>query len=167
MLKSCKVFYLLFVFTLFLSCSKENEVISEAPGSKSNINKQVILNMVNSYRAAGCNCGSDYYPPVASVRWNNTLELAAKAHSEDMNNNNYFSHTGRDGSSGGDRISRYNYRWSTYGENIAKGYPSEQTVIEGWIKSPGHCANIMNGNFKEMAVAKSGEYWAQEFATQR
>ncbi|MDB5246862.1 MAG: Cysteine-rich secretory protein family [Segetibacter sp.] len=166
-MKDWKVLFLLFFVTVFFSCTKENEVISEAAGSNSNINKDALLNLVNRYRASGCNCGPDYYPPVGSVSWNNTLELAAKEHSDDMNNNNYFSHTGKDGTSPGDRISKYNYRWSTYAENIAKGYPTEQSVMEGWIKSPGHCANIMNGRFKEMGVAKSGDYWTQEFATQR
>ena len=174
MIKGNNVLFLLVVVTMFFSCSKEIDHISNpAPNNadmaptNSNINRQVLLNLVNSYRSSGCNCGSEYYPPVAEVRWNNTLEHAAKAHTDDMNNNNYFSHTGRDGSTPGDRISRFNYNWSAYGENIAKGYLTEQSVIEGWINSPGHCANIMSGNFREMGIARTGNYWAQEFGTQR
>jgi uncharacterized protein YkwD len=84
-----------------------------------------------------------------------------------MYGKNFFDHTGSNGSSPGDRITKYNYNWSTYGENIAKGYPTEQSVIEGWIKSPGHCVNIMNGSFRETGIAKTGDYWTQNFGSQR
>jgi uncharacterized protein YkwD len=89
--------------------------------------------------------------------------MAAKDHSEDMNKNNFFEHTGSDGSTLQDRINKYHYSWSIIGENIAEGYSSEKDVVEGWIKSTGHCQNIMNGNFKEMGVATSGVYWTQDF----
>ena len=52
-----------------------------------------------------------------------------------------------------------------YGENIANGYTAERSVVDGWIKSPGHCKNLMNKAYKEMGVAKIGTYWTQEFAT--
>jgi uncharacterized protein YkwD len=55
----------------------------------------------------------------------------------------------------------------TYGENISNGYKTEQSVIEGWIKSAGHCRNIMNPNVKEMGVAREGDYWTQVFGTRK
>jgi uncharacterized protein YkwD len=58
-------------------------------------------------------------PPLAA---NAALATAAQAHSNDMANNNFFSHTGSDGSNPGQRISRAGYSWYTYGENIAAGY---------------------------------------------
>jgi uncharacterized protein YkwD len=81
-----------------------------------------------------------------------------------MNKNNYFSHTGLDGSSPGDRITRVGYNWRAYGENIAKGYTSEQAVMNGWLQSEGHCKNIMSSNVKEMGVGRDGNYWTQVFA---
>jgi uncharacterized protein YkwD len=95
--------------------------------------------------------------------WNDVLEKAAYHHSADMYQNDYFSHTALDGSNGGVRIQRAGYNWMTYGENIAMGYKNERETVEGWLSSPGHCKNIMNRSFKEMGVARVGNYWTQEF----
>ena len=119
---------------------------------------------VNSYRETGCNCGGTFFPAVNPVVWNDTLELAAEIHSVDMDSNNFFSHTGSDGSSPSQRVSRVNYPWRTVGENIARGQPTERLVVEAWINSPGHCRNIMNGSFEEMGVAEQNLFWTQIFA---
>jgi uncharacterized protein YkwD len=76
---------------------------------------------------------------------------------------NYFSHTAKDGSDPGTRITKAGYTWRAYGENIAFGYPDEQAVMDGWIHSEGHCKNIMSPNFKEMGAGRAGDYWTQEF----
>ena len=150
-------------FVLFGSCDKEEE-----PEINQQIDKDLLLQLVNSYRTAGCNCGSEgYFGPTTTVVWNNLLELTAQDHSEDMFKNSFFNHTGNDGSNPGVRLGRRGYDWQTYGENIAMGYKTEQAVIEGWINSPGHCKNIMNPNFKEMGVFRSGDYWTQVFGTRR
>jgi len=150
-------------FVLFGSCDKE-----EDPEMKQQIDKDLLLQLVNSYRSAGCNCGSEgYFAPTTPVAWHNSLALAAQGHSEDMFKKNFFSHTGSDGSTLGVRVSRSGYDWQTCGENIAMGHKTEKDVIEGWINSPGHCKNIMNPNFKEMGVFKSGDYWTQVFGTRK
>ena len=84
-----------------------------------------------------------------------------------MDNTDQLTHTGEGGSDPGDRITAAGYTWRTYGENVAVGYSSEEDVINGWINSPGHCKNIMNGNFVHMAVARQDRYWTQEFAAPR
>lgn len=137
------------------------EIYDLAP---TNPDKSLLVKLVNDARSTGCNCGSDYFPPVNPIVWNDTLEIAAKAHSDDMKNNKYFDHTGKDGSSPGDRITKAGYHWSTFGENIAKGYGTEQKVIKSWLESTSHCRNIMSAPFKEMAVATNGVYWTQVFA---
>jgi len=164
-------FYLVFALITF-SCTKnqlaepvhivDNPTPSTVPTT---VNKSMILDLVNEVRKAGCQCGDVYYYPVASVKWNNQLELAAYNHSSDMYKNNYFSHIALDGSNGGIRIARAGYNWIAYGENIANGYTTERSVIDGWLKSPGHCKNLMDKSYKEMGVAKVGTYWTQEFAT--
>jgi uncharacterized protein YkwD len=99
--------------------------------------------------------------------------MAAYLHSEDMALNNFFSHTGSDGSSAGQRISRQGYPWSTYGENIAVGYPTVSSVIQGWLGSEGHCRNLMDPDFTETgagyAVGPFGgnpaaRYWTFDLA---
>ncbi len=131
------------------------------------IDKDKILKLVNDHRKKGCYCGTEYFESTTKLVWNNKLESAAQKHAKWMSDNKKLSHKGKNNSSAGDRIKNEGYKWSTYGENVANGYETEEEVVEGWINSPGHCKNIMNPNFKEMGVAKSGEYWAQAFGTEQ
>lgn len=167
-MKTYRPLRLLALFFLFavVSCQK-GDVINN-PGSPNNsagLNESLLLQLVNDQRQAGCNCGSTYYPAANPVTWNDQLEVAALAHANDMNANNYFDHTGLNGSSPGDRIRNAGYNWRAYGENIAKGYTSEQAVVNAWIASEGHCKNMMNPSFREMGAAKVGAYWVQEFGS--
>jgi len=164
MLKKTLIVPACLLVILFSGCQKESdpEILNGT-----DINKTLLLQLVNNYRTNGCTCGEDYFAPTTTLVWNNTLELVAHDHSSDMYKNNLFSHTGSDGSDPGNRVTRRNYDWITCGENIAKGYPTEQNVIKGWIDSPGHCKNIMNPNFREMGVSKVGDYWTQVFGAQK
>lgn len=158
-----------FAFTLLCSFSKDSTgaahtVFNYRP-APADIDKQKLVALVNNARARGCNCGNEYFPPVAAVNWNNKLEAAAEQHSNWMARNNYLSHPEDNGSNAGDRIKATGYNWRAYGENIAAGYPTEEEVITGWLKSDHHCRNIMNGAFKEMGIAASGSFWTQVFAT--
>jgi uncharacterized protein YkwD len=152
-------------FAIITSCSHDSLPPGDTLSSSSTVNKAVVLQLVNDARKKGCSCGKIYYPPVPALTWNNQLEKAAYSHSTDMFRNKYFSHTGSDGSGTGERITNAGYSWRYYGENIAQGYPTEKEVVAGWLSSPGHCANIMNKNYKEMAVARVGDYWTQDFGS--
>ena len=133
--------------------------------SDSTVDKALLLQFVNSYRAEGYYCGdSGYFSSADPVTWDDTLALTAYDHSLDMFTNNFFDHAGSDGSSTGSRLTRRGYTWTTWGENIASGYLNEETVVNGWMASPGHCANIMNPAFTEMGVARVGNYWTQDLA---
>jgi uncharacterized protein YkwD len=163
------LFSFVMVCILSVSCTKsklsdDSAIAIENPSSvPTTVNKSVMLQLVNDVRKAGCQCGDTYYYPAPAVSWNAQLEAAAYEHSEDMYTNNYFNHTALDGSNGGVRIERAGYDWATFGENIAMGYRTEKDVVNDWLQSPGHCKNIMNRNFKEMGVARVGNYWTQEF----
>jgi uncharacterized protein YkwD len=98
------------------------------------------------------------------------LHDAALGHSEDMAQNNYFSHTSQDNRSPGDRITQAGYAWSTYGENIAAGYSTPAAVVEGWMNSDGHRANILRSSFCDIGVGLAYSaassyryYWTQNF----
>ena len=113
-----------------------------------------VLVRVNQYRAAGASCGSrGTYAPAPGLAWHLALTQAADSHSRDMVANNFFSHTGANGSSAGQRITAAGYNWSTYGENIAAGQATINAVVDGWMASDGHCANIMNASFADIGVA--------------
>jgi uncharacterized protein YkwD len=154
--------YLIFItmFFTFLSCEKEEEETGIDPFLEE------LISLVNETRSEGCNCGDEYYPAVGALTWNELLIQAAQQHANDMGTNDFFSHTGSDGSNAGERITEQGYNWSTYGENIARGQTSPEQVMDSWINSEGHCKNIMNGNFKEFGAGfyADGNYWVQVFA---
>lgn len=130
--------------------------------------KREFLERINKARAAGCNCGATYMPPAPPLIWNDELEDAAKGHAEDMSDHNYFSHTSRDGRSMSDRAIAAGYGYKGFksyavGENIAQGQMSIAEVMDGWLKSEGHCRNLMNPSFKEIGVAEADHYWVQDF----
>jgi uncharacterized protein YkwD len=134
--------------------------------------QQSVLTLMNQKRASGCNCGTKWYPKVAPLTLNDKLNKAANVHATDMATKNFFSHTGSDGSQPWTRITQQGYYWSYAGENIAAGYSTTSAVVQGWINSPGHCANIMNPNFTNLGVgyATGGSYryyWVADFAKPR
>ncbi len=87
-----------------------------------------------------------------------------------MARHGYMDHTGRDGSTPQQRVSRAGYAWLETGENLASGVMDAGDVVQGWLHSPGHCENLMWPAYTEMGVAfavnprdEAGVYWALEF----
>lgn len=135
---------------------------------------QRMLELVNQARATPRNCGNRAFDAAPPLRWNDMLAEASRGHAEDMARNNYLSHNARDGSGPGQRVERSGYKWRITAENIAAGQSKPEDAVAGWIKSPGHCANLMNPAFTEMGVAFAvdrgsdmGVYWSQAFAAPR
>ena len=150
---------LLLLAILSLQCSK-----SQDSDNNTGLSTNKMLALINQQRQKGCNCGNTYYKAVPPLKWNATLEKVAKAHSDDMRHRNTMTHYGKDGKDPGNRLSKAGYKWLTYAENVAMGQQNEEEVMKSWLKSPGHCANIMNPNVTEVGVARSGDYWTQLFA---
>jgi len=125
-----------------------------------------VVDLVNARRRQGANCGGYWYSAVPSVRLNSRLTRSSRCHAADMTNNGYFSHTSQDGRSISDRVHQAGYSMRAVGENIAHGQQSPEEVVEGWMNSPGHCANIMK-NFKEIGVGfvAGKNMWVQNFGT--
>jgi uncharacterized protein YkwD len=128
-----------------------------------------MLRQVNAARAVARVCGTTRYPAAPALAYNAALERAAVGHAVDMATHNYFSHTSRSGSTPTTRAKSAGYR-GVAGENIAAGYPSVAAVMAGWLKSAGHCSNIMSRSYQDIGVgsaysAKStyGTYWVQDF----
>lgn len=107
---------------------------------------------------------------------NSQLADAAQDHSEDMAKDDFFSHTGVDGSNVASRVQDSGYQYSTVGENIAAGQKTAAEVVEGWMNSPGHRANILNANYTEIGIGYEylendtgsvnyNRYWTQVFGT--
>lgn len=135
---------------------------------------QRVLELVNQARATPRYCGKESLKAARPVRWNNALAGISRLHAEDMARYNYFSHSGRDGSDPAERVERAGYRYRATGENIAAGQMNPEDAMAAWIKSPDHCANLMNPAFTEMGVAFAvdpssgmGVYWTQTFGRPR
>lgn len=103
-----------------------------------------VVELVNQERAAA---GA---PPLKS---NSLLGTSSLTHSTNMAVRDFFSHCDQDtDDSPGDRIADAGYNWSSYGENIAAGYASPNSVMNGWMNSAGHRANIESSSFREIGV---------------
>lgn len=74
-----------------------------------------------------------------------------------------FSHTRPDGSSCFTVFDEFNINYRSVGENIAYGYPTPEAVVEGWMNSEGHRANILNASFTHLIVGYNNNYWVQLF----
>ena len=83
-----------------------------------------------------------------------------------------MSHTGTDGSDPGTRIMNAGYPIRAWGENVAGGYGSAESVMATWMASPGHRANILNGTFTQVGIglayaADGTAYWSMELGLPR
>jgi uncharacterized protein YkwD len=144
-----------------------------APADRQDISHRV-LELTNEARSHSRRCGWASFPAAPLLVLAPLLEHAAAEHSQDMAAHDYMDHTGRDGSSPADRVTRTGYKWRTVGENLASGIMTPEEVVKGWVGSPHHCENLMSAQFTQMAVAYAvnpssggGIYWTQVFGTPR
>jgi uncharacterized protein YkwD len=163
-----KLLILMLMASFMMACEKEDESANPDDSSGSTngepIDKDKILELVNGIRATGCDCGGESMPAVSPLSWDDKLGQAALAHSKDMEDTGDMSHEGSDGSSASDRIEAAGYDWSTWGENVARNYATEQEVFNAWLESSGHCKNMMAEKYEELGVAMSGSYWTMVLA---
>jgi len=132
-----------------------------------------VLELTNQARSHARRCGAEPFPAAAPLSLAPpALERAAVEHSRDMANHSYLDHTGRDGTTPADRVTRAGYKWKAIGENLASGIMTPEEAVSGWVGSPHHCENLMSSRFTEMTVAyavnpssSGGIYWTQMFGT--
>lgn len=131
---------------------------------------QKLLAQLNVARSQPRQCGNQAFAAAAPLAWNATLGAISQDHSRDMANNSYLDHKDRDGRTPGDRAELAGYSGQLVGENIAAGQDTVGKVVDGWIASPGHCANLMNPQYKELGAAyatdpksNAGIYWTAMF----
>lgn len=100
----------------------------------------------------------------APVRADERLRSIARTHASEMARHGYLDHEDRNGTSSGERIGSAGYR-SVTGENLAHGYPGAAEVMDVWMRSAGHRANIEDCAFTHIGVgyAPNGDYWVQDF----
>ena len=96
------------------------------------------------------------------------LSRVARYKSQDMKDNNYFSHTSPVYGSPFNMIKNFGISYKSAAENIAKGQKTPQAVVDAWMNSSGHRANILNSTYTKIGVGyvASGNYWTQMFIRQ-
>ncbi len=147
--------------------------------------KKEFLDAVNEARAVGRECGKyGYMPAVPPLKWDDRLYNAAYEHSEDMATTSHYAHTGSGKESdwtaqvldlgrGSTLTERFDNNGLTRigtGENVAAMYYTTKNVMEAWLKSDGHCKNIMDKKstifgmaFVENENSQYKIYWTQDF----
>lgn len=133
------------------------------PGQKLNIPandgyamEQEVIQLVNQERAKN---------GLSPLKYDWELARVAEHKSEDMHNIGYFDHTSPTYGSPFVMMTSYGIKYQTAGENIAKGQTTAEQVMNAWMNSSGHRANILNSNFTHIGVGyvADGNYWTQMF----
>ncbi|MGD6781098.1 CAP domain-containing protein [Sutcliffiella horikoshii] len=133
----------------------EKPATEQAAGAVSEFEKKVV-ELTNAEREK---------QGLAPLELDVELSKVAKDKSKDMQQNNYFSHNSPTHGSPFDMMKKYGIQYNTAGENIAQGQQSPEEVVNAWMNSEGHRANIMNENFTHIGVGhvEEGNYWTQMF----
>lgn len=102
------------------------------------------------------------------LTFDSSISNVARAKSKDMADNNYFAHQSPTYGSAGDMLKNSGINWSAWGENIASGQDTPEEVVNAWMNSEGHRANILSSNFGKIGVgyvtnASGTPYWTQMF----
>lgn len=145
-------------------------VVSPTPDDAPALSRRV-LELINEARRHVRRCGRKKAPAAMSLKQDAALERAALAHAQDMAARSYMGHKGPDGGMPADRATRAGYAWVSVAENVAAGQATAEEVVNMWLASPGHCANLMDPRFSDTGVAyavnpaaEKAIYWAQVFA---
>lgn len=105
---------------------------------------------------------------LSTLKMDSAISNVARAKSKDMAVNNYFAHQSPTYGSAGDMLRQFGISWSAWGENIASGQRTPEIVVNAWMNSPGHRANILSNNFSKIGVgyvtnSNGTPYWTQIF----
>ncbi len=131
-----------------------------------------VLELTNAERQQGGCCGSrGCFQPSPALGTNPNLVVAARRHARDMAERNFFSHVAPDGTTLSERLAAAGFAACTAGENIAYGQFTPEQVVADWMKSEGHCANILSGAYAHLGVghyddpdAELRRIWVQNFS---
>lgn len=132
--------------------------IIEIPSADTSVTQfeQEVIRLVNEIRQEN---------GLTPLTYNWELSRVARFKSQDMKDNRYFAHNSPTYGTPFQMIRNFGISFRTAGENIAKGYKTPQAVVNGWMNSSGHRANILNAAYTQIGVGyvAGGNYWTQMF----
>jgi uncharacterized protein YkwD len=152
----------LLALSLGIGCGKSASVLPTAPGAPASGTSAAptdpeVVSFVQQMNAHRVSLG------LQPLLWHPGVAAVAEAHSQDMIDRDFFSHTNPDGESPWDRLHAAGITYTSAGENIAYGYSTGTSVLNAWLNSPGHKANIEYEAFTHHGVGKVGTYWTHVF----
>ncbi len=134
------------------------ETDNDAPSTDSSLHEfeKEVIRLVNEIRVKN---------GLRELTLDTELSHVARIKSQDMKDNKYFSHTSPTYGSPFDMLKKFGISYRSAGENIARGQATPQTVVNGWMNSEGHRANILNASYTAIGVGyvAEGNYWTQLF----
>lgn len=125
----------------------------DASGTVSTLERRVV-ELVNEQRAAY---------GLSALTLSETLCAGARLKSQDMKSGGYFSHESPTYGTPFEMMQQLGISYRTAGENIAMGYSPAEAVVNAWMNSESHRANILNGTYTQIGVGEVGGYWTQWF----
>ena len=139
-----------------LGCSDDGPAGLDSPGPTSG-EVETFVTQLNAHReSVGC----------GALVWHSATADVGYAHSQDMQDRGFFSHTNPDGDSPWDRLAEGGVTWNgPAGENIAQTPGGAESALQLWLNSSGHRANIENCAFDHHGVGLAGTYWTHVFIT--
>ena len=137
------------------SAEPQKQTTADADYEVNDYEKQVIVLINNIRKENG----------LSEITMNTELCKVARLKAQDMHNNQYFSHTSPTYGSPFDMMKQFGITYRTAGENIAMGQTTPQAVVDAWMNSDGHRANILNASYTQigMGYVSDGNYWSQMF----
>lgn len=118
---------------------------SEEDYSEASLTEEGVIEWTNMQRE------QNGLPP---LRENLKLDASAQAKVDDMFKNQYFAHQSPSDEGVGDLAEKFNYKFIAIGENLALGnFKNDEALVQAWMASPGHRANILNSSYQEIGVA--------------
>ena len=127
----------------------------------------VRLALTNQARTQARQCGGVAYPSAPPLAWDTQIESAARVQSNYQSQIRTMTHSGPGGSTLADRVTSTGFAWRSIGENVAWNYSSASEALQGWLNSPGHCANIMNPRYTVVGWVTVDGYDTMDLARPR
>lgn len=117
-----------------------------------------VISLVNEHRRAN---------GLSELSYDWELSRVARIKSQDMKDSGYFAHNSPTYGSPFSMMKNFGIKYRSAAENIARGYDTPKTVVDGWMNSSGHRANILNPSFTHIGVGyvSDGNYWTQMFVS--
>jgi uncharacterized protein YkwD len=135
----------------FVVFAAQSEQVESLPGAEARIR---AAQLIGAARAQARMCGDKQMAPAGPVVWDDRLWRAARAHGKWLQEAGAFTHDGPPGAERvSDRVNTTGYRWRGVAENLAMGFKTPESSIDGWLESPSHCSALMNASYVDFGLA--------------